>query len=58
MTRRSITFRPETEKVIQDWRREQTPIPDYTDAVNILIQRYGAILALDQLSAKLEEAKE
>jgi hypothetical protein len=38
MKRQTLTFDDETEKVIEDWRREQTPIPNFKDAVMKLVK--------------------
>ena len=37
MSRRTIPFTPELEKKIEDWRADQRPIPDFNDAVVILV---------------------
>lgn len=36
-------------KSIEDWRRTQTPIPNFNQAINTLLQRYFKLLSFKDL---------
>lgn len=54
MKKQTITFQDTTLKVIEDWRKAQNTIPSFNEAVNVMLQRYGAILKLEELKQGVE----
>lgn len=51
----SINFTDSAEQVVEDWRKQQDKIPSFNEAVNTMLERYGAILALNQLETELQK---
>lgn len=44
MKKQTITFEDSIVSIVEEWRKQQKKIPSFNEAVNIMLQRYGAII--------------
>jgi hypothetical protein len=50
--RLSMAFNEDIVKFVDDWRREQTPIPSFNQAVNTIIHDYELIMIMTREAKK------